>query len=189
MHSAHFSLRSLATGNRSRPVQQRPDNAAVEEALSACYASTSDPTRSVQLTKRLSMLAHYICGRAFMACNSRKFASSDNREWSHPCTIAAHHITCSRPPDLACTCHEYLRQAVKELLTACLICADRFTAAKHTIDFGMEGFHLKKQQGSALRYRHAEATSTCSQKHTAARTPLIERLSMLPATHGNTCRT
>ena len=32
--------------------------------------------------------------------------------------IAAHHLMCSRPPDLACTCHEYLRQAVKELLTA-----------------------------------------------------------------------
>ena len=68
--------------------------------------------------KHLSMLAHYVCERALTACNSRKCASSENREWNHPCTIAAHHLMRSRPPDLAYACREYWRQAVKELLTA-----------------------------------------------------------------------
>jgi hypothetical protein len=108
------------------------------------------------------MHAHYICnficGKAITVCEPHKCASSENREWNHPCTIAAHHLMRSRPPDLAYACCEYLRQAVKELLTAFLICADRMTGYQ-----GVEGSHLKcdQEQPQLPRCPHALATNTC----------------------------
>jgi hypothetical protein len=60
---------------------------------------------------------------------------SERREWNHPSMIAAHYLMRSHPPDLAHACCEYWRQAVKELLTAFLICADRrhlLSAAQRT---------------------------------------------------------
>ena len=90
------------------------------------------------------MHANYICEKAIKACDPHKHDLSDNHKWNHPCTgtITAHHFMCTRPPDLAYACCEYLRHDVKELLTAFLICEDSMTGNQ-----GVEGFHLKCDPG------------------------------------------
>ena len=98
------------------------------------------------------MPTYYICGQAIKARDAHKHAKTENCARAHPCMIAAPHLVCSRPPDLAHACHAYLRRAVKELLTALLILRrHRHGGTPRRRDWrgGRGGLLPREQQGAA----------------------------------------